>query len=384
MKSSDFTDPATGTLVPSLHNQVAFVPADLPPSIDLAPVQQLLSRADRDIGELKGIGKYLPNPYLLIRPLQRSEAIASSNIEGTYTSLSELILLEAGIEDDQRRSDTFEVFNYVNALKRGQELLADLPVSNRVVLALHETLLNRLPRSRRGHFAPGEFRDDQNYIGRQRDIANARFVPPPPPIHLECMNRLERFINHPNIGGFPPLVFIALVHYQFETIHPFPDGNGRVGRLLIPLLLESYGVMDQPLLYMSPFFEDRRDEYVDLMLAVSQQGAWTDWIGFFLEGVIASCQETIATIERINALRQKYQDRCSQARSSALLMRIIDNLFEQPVTTIPGTQRLTGLSYRAAQNNIERLVSYGVLMPGPAWRRPRYFVASELIQAFES
>jgi len=378
-----FKDPSTGTLVPTLDGQFAFVPSPLPPKIDLAPVQQLLSQADRNIGELKGIGKYLSNPYLLIRPLQRSEAIASSNIEGTYTSLSELILLEAGVENRQRPSDTFEVLNYVKALRKGREMLATLPLANRVILNLHETLLTRLPKSRRGHFTPGQFREDQNYIGRQRDISKARFVPPPPPRHLDCMNQLERFINSPDLGGFPPLVFIALVHYQFETIHPFPDGNGRVGRIMIPLLLEQNGIMDQPLLYMSQFFEDRRDEYVDLMLNVSQLGSWADWIGFFLEGVIASCKRTIETIERINSLLQDYKDRCSQARSSVLLIQIVEKLFERPVMTIPEAQALTGLSYRAAQNNIERLVEYGILTRGPSWQRPRYFVATELVELFE-
>lgn len=383
METEDFKDASTGSFVKTIEGQFAFVPVELPPKIDLSPVQQRLSQADRDIGELKGIGTYLANPYLLIHPLQRSEAIASSNIEGTYASLSELVLLEAGVEDKDRTFDTFEVLNYVNALRRGQKMLDELPLSNRVILALHETLLQRLPRSRRGNFTPGNFRQDQNFIGRHRDIAKARFVPPPHPVHLECMNELERFINDPKMGGLPPLVFIALIHYQFETIHPFPDGNGRVGRLMIPLLLKSRGFMEQPLLYMSQFFEDRRDEYVDLMLSVSKEGNWAGWIDFFLEGVSESCAKTIKTIERINTLMQDYRDRCQQARSSALLIQIVDGLFERPVTTIPAAQALTGLSYRAAQNNIERLVEYGILKRGPSWNRPRYFVATELVEAFE-
>lgn len=198
------------------------------------------------------------------------------------------------------------------------------------------------------------------------------------------MNSLERFINDETMGGLPPLVFIALIHYQFETIHPFPDGNGRVGRLMIPLLLKTREILEEPLLYMSQFFEDNREDYVDLMLAVSQKGEWENWIAFFLEGLSQSCARTIQTIERVNTLLQDYRERCQQARSSALLMQIVDGLFERPITTIPAAQKLTGLSYRAAQNNIERLVEYGILQKGPPWARPRYFMAGELLKTFEA
>jgi cell filamentation protein, protein adenylyltransferase len=210
MDPSDFTAPATGSLVPTINGQKAFVPTPLPPTIDLRSVQLILSEADQKLGELRGIGAYLQNPYLLITPLQRSEAIASSNIEGTFTSLPELLLLEAGAEDQSRTSDTREVYNYIQALQHGVQRLQELPVSMRLMLELHKILLSSIPHARRGHFTPGEFRTAQNYIGKQRDIIKARFIPPPPPVHLTCMSDLEKFINSEGYHGFPPLVFIAL------------------------------------------------------------------------------------------------------------------------------------------------------------------------------
>jgi Fic family protein len=366
-----------------VSGQKAFVPTALPPVIDLRKVQQVLSEADQKLGELRGIGSYLHNPYLLIRPLQRSEAIASSNIEGTFTSLPELLLLEAGAEDPGRTSDTREVFNYVQALRHGVERLDELPVSNRLILEMHRILLQSLPQARRGHVTAGEFRTSQNFIGRQRDITKARFIPPPPPIHLDCMSDLEKFIHSENYSGFPPLVYLALIHYQFETIHPFPDGNGRVGRLLIPIILKERQIMPQPLLYMSPYFEDNNDHYVDLLLAVSQRGEWLAWIEFFLRGVAVSCAKTIDTIGKIQNLLQDYMQRCQQARSSALLSQIVHALFERPIISVPDAQQLTQTSYRAAKNNLEKLVQYQILTEGRGEFRPKYYFASELISIFE-
>jgi Fic family protein len=379
---NDFKDPSVGTLVPTINGQKAFVPAALPPTIDIREIQQTLSEADQKLGELRGIGAYLHNPYLLIRPLQRSEAIASSNIEGTFTSLPELLLLEVGAEDQSRTSDTREVLNYIRALQQGVERLNELPVSTRLILELHKTLLQSILPSRRGHFTPGEFRTAQNFIGRQRDINKARFIPPPPPLHLECMSDLEKFIHSESYSGFPPLVFLAMIHYQFETIHPFPDGNGRVGRLLIPLILKEKNIMPEPLLYMSQYFEDHKDQYIDLMLAVSQKGTWLEWIDFFLKGIVASCGKTIETIGKIQGLRREYMERCQQARSSALLVQIVEGLFERPVTSVPAAKLLTGTSYRAAKNNLEKLVQCGILSARQGEFRPKYYLAPELIDIF--
>lgn len=383
MDAKAFTKPP-GRLVPTIMHQLAFVPDPLPPQLDHSSFQQLLSEADQKLGELRGIGNYLPNPYLLIRPLQRREAIASSNIEGTYTSLPELLMLEAGVEDQARASDTQEVLNYVHALQRGIQLLGEIPISNRMIHELHKRLLQRLPSSRAGYITPGEYRAEQNFIGKSKDISKSRFNPPPPPVHLDCMSDLEQFINQADMCNLPPLIFLALIHYQFETIHPFPDGNGRVGRLLIPIVLKNRGIMDEPLLYMSQYFEDNRDEYVDLMLRVSHNGDWEEWIRFFLTGVIRSCESTINTIRAVRDLEEKYRQRCQQARSSALLLKIVGSLFERIAVTVPQVQAMTGTSYTAAQNNVNKLVDYGILKVLNSRQRPKFYFATELIDIFEA
>lgn len=384
MDPTSFTRNAPGRLVATIMGQQAFYPDPLPPKLDLTPVQQLLSDADQKLGELRGIGRYLPNPYLLIRPLQRREAIASSNIEGTYTSLPELLMFESGVEDQPRAIDTQEVYNYIRALQNGIAGLDTLPISSRLICELHGQLLYRLPRNRTGNVVPGEYRNNQNFIGKSKDIARSRFNPPPPPLHIECMSDLEKSVNSDDMHNIPLLIFAALVHYQFETIHPFPDGNGRVGRLLIPLLLRSRGALDDPLLYLSQYLEDNRDEYMDLMLDVSRSGAWLSWIKFFLKGVIASCDKTIDTIHKVRELQEVYKDRCQQARSSALLLQIVDSLFDRIAVTIPMVREMTGTSYTAAKNNVDKLVEYGILKEMGARLRPRFFFATELVDIFES
>lgn len=383
MDLTNFTLPS-GHLVSTIHGQRAFVPSPLPPTINLSPIQQLISEADQKLGELRGIGRYLPNPYLLIRPLQRKEAIASSNIEGTYTSLPELLLFESGLEEYPKSVDTREVYNYTVALKNGIETLKNLPVSIRLVQQLHKDLLRGLPAHRSSVAQPGVFRGDQNFIGRTKDITKSRFNPPPPPTHLHCMHELEIFINDESMYNLPLLVFLAMVHYQFETIHPFPDGNGRVGRLLIPIIIQSRQSLDQPLLYMSQFFEDNKDEYVDLMLGVSQASRWSDWVSFFMKGVVETCEKTIQTIKKVRDLHEEYLQRCQQARSSALLAKITNFLFETLYITVPMVREITGTSYTAAQHNVTKLVEYGILSPRSSISRPRYYFANELISLFEA
>lgn len=383
MDPSVFSNPA-GNLAPTIQGQRAFIPSPLPPTLDLSSLQQSLSDADQKLGELRGIGRYLSNPYLLIRPLQRKEAIASSNIEGTYTSLPELLLLESGTEDRKRHTDTQEVLNYVRALQKGIELLSDIPISNRLIREIHKGLLEKLPKSRTGYHAPGEYRKEQNFIGSSKDVSKSRFNPPPPPIHMDCMDKLESFINIDDMNGLPPLVFISLIHYQFETIHPFPDGNGRVGRILIPLILRSRHVMEQPLLYMSQYFEDNREEYINLMFDVSSKCKWVEWIYFFLKGVSESCEKTIVTIHKVRELQDQYKEKCQQARSSALLLSIIDEIFDKLYVTVPLVKSLTGTSYTAAKNNIEKLVDHGILKQLDYPGRMKFYVAMELMALFDS
>ena len=382
MDTKAFKNPA-GQLAPTIFGQMAFVPAPLPPTIALTDLQQLLSDADQKLGELRGIGNFLLNPYLLIRPLQRKEAIASSNIEGTYASLPDLLIFESGFDTRGGTTDTIEVSNYVQALESGILLLDELPIASRLIHSLHTRLLRGLPSSRAGRITPGEYRTNQNFIGKSKDMTKSRFNPPPPPTHLQCMSDLEHFMNCGDMAGLPPLVFLALIHYQFETIHPYPDGNGRVGRLLLPLVLKNRGIMDKPLLYMSQYFEDHREEYVDLMLRVSQRSRWLPWIRFFLKGVVASCEKTIETIKAVRDLQIQYQARCQQARSSALLIKIVDNIFEELVVTIPSVRELTMTSYTAAQNNVKKLVDYKVLKEVKLSNGKLVFLAEELMHLFE-
>jgi Fic family protein len=336
------------------------------------------------LGELKGIGRTMPNPYLLINPLQKKEAIASSNIEGTHTSLTDLFLLEAGAEEKDRPPDTREVYNYVRALQKSIESLRELPVCLRVIREAHGILLAGVQKNRGANIVPGEFKTDQNWIGGGTKIDQARFVPPPPRESIDCLSDLEKFINDRDVeNAMPALVHIALAHYQFETIHPFPDGNGRVGRLLIPLMLCAKGILPQPLLYMSAFFEREREEYVDRLFAVSTQGDWTGWLVFFLGGVMEQCQETIAIVRKLQDLHASYRERLQKARASALISRLIDVVLESPFLTIPMAQKIIKVTYRSAQLNIDKLVAADILRELKGSNYPKWFYAHEVLDAIQ-
>lgn len=260
---------------------MAFVPHPLPPELDYNFCLSEVDRASRAMAELKGMSYKVTNPLHLINPLQRLEAIASSSIEGTYTTPSDLLLFDASHGAAASDPDTREVFNYVAALQEGLELLKALPISSRLIRQLHAILLRGVTRHRGAQMTPGAFKRDQNFIGsRARRIEEARFVPAPPAVTERLMGDLEKFINSEQAQSMPPVVVNALIHYQFETIHPFPDGNGRVGRLLVPLVLAAHNVMPTPLLYISPFIEQHKDEYNDHMLEVSKTGAWERGFAF--------------------------------------------------------------------------------------------------------
>lgn len=376
MNPDDFRASPSGRLVPTIQNCFAFVPHPLPPpTINRPALLPLIARASKALGELSGIGRTIPNPYLLIRPFLRVEAVASSRIEGTVTSLSELFMLEAGAENV--RADTREVNNYTRALQRGLERVGELPVSKRLIRELHEVLMTDVAPSRGGRFQPGEFRTDQNWIGA-RLIQNAKFIPPTPQEAMTALDDLEQYI-HQRDDELPLIVRLALIHYQFETIHPFPDGNGRVGRLLIPLILCERKELSQPLLYLSTYFEKHYTAYVDAMYDVSRIGAWDKWIAFFLEGVESCCYDAIAKAHALQDLYRNYHARVQKVRSSALLGRIIDNLFAIPVTTTPHMVELLGISYNSAKKNIQRLVDAGILYPQPENERPKWFYANEIM-----
>jgi Fic family protein len=359
--------------------QWAFVPHPLPPSsLDYRRLARPLSEAAEAIGELNGIGRTLRNPYLLIRPLQRREVISSSSMEGTYTTVDALLLAEAGGES-VATPDTREVLNYSRALADAIASLADLPLSLRTLREAHKTLLVDVGRGRGASIRAGEFKQHQNFIGvHGTGIENARFIPPPPRHALECLDALERYWHHED-SGIDALIDSALIHYQFETIHPFADGNGRVGRMLIILHLFMRNKLIQPLLYLSPVFEARKAEYIDRMYAVSQSGDWEGWIVFFLNVMRDSARNTITLAEQILSLQTSYRERLQRDYRSNNLLTVVDRLFEYPVVSIPMVQEHLDVTYHTARSTVETLVKEKILAEIPDKANPRLFAARDII-----
>jgi Fic family protein len=272
------------------------------------------------------------------------------------------------------------VLNYVRAMRRGRDLLETLPVCLRLIREVHGELMKEVRGERE---RPGEFRRDQNWISgdRGRDITQARFVPPPPPQMHEALGALEGYLTQEQRDdGDPVLVQLALAHYQFETIHPFRDGNGRIGRLLLPLLLLSHRRIEAPVLYLSAYFERNRDAYQDLMLRVSQTGDWKSWVDFFLVGVRESAEEATRQAEGLLDLRTRYHRALQKGRSSALLIRLVDRLFQTPSITIGDAAALLGVTQQAASNNLRRLVAEGIVREVTGRSRRMVFVADEVMQ----
>jgi Fic family protein len=384
MKAEDFKASPSGYLTPTIQGAMAFVPHPLPPrSLDLGRLTAPLAKATHALGELSGMGRSLPNPHLLIRPFTRVEAIASSKIEGTVTTMQELLFLEAEAANTSKtRTDTREVNNYTRALEHGLRRIEELPLSKRLICELHKILLQDVAIDRGAHLTPGEFKIEQNWIGG-RTIQNARFVPPPPAEAINALSDLEKYI-HDQSDDLPLLIQLALIHYQFETIHPFPDGNGRVGRLIIPLVLCEQNAMSQPLLYLSAFFEKHYDNYIDHMFEVSKSGAWEEWIIFFLDGVETTAKNAIKKSHALQDLHREYFSKIQEARSSALLGKLIDSLFYIPAITIPVAMRETGIAYNSAKNNIQRLVDLGIISPkssaATGRERPQWFFADQIMK----
>jgi Fic family protein len=354
---------------------LAFVPPPLPPDLHLnGELIKRLSAADRAIGELAGVGRTLPNPEILTAPIVRREAVLSSRIEGTRASLDQLALfeLEASAESD---GDVREVYNYVAALARVLAPDRRLPLSLPLLLEAHDTLLTGV---RGGHATPGEFRRSQNWIGPPGSVINnATYVPPPHERLWECLGPLEKYLHAEHT--LPPLATIGLVHYQFEAIHPFIDGNGRVGRLLIILLLIEWNILPAPLLDLSAYIEPRRDEYYARLLAVSTHGDWAGWLGFFLEAVAEQAVDAVGRARALQRLREEYRARVTTARASSLLPHLVDALFMTPALTIGRAQHVLRVSRRAATLNVQRLVDIGILAEARIGRR-RFFLAREIIE----
>lgn len=321
----------------------------------------------------------LGNPQLLIRPFARREAVSSSRIEGTVTNERELVLFEVA-PDCRTRDEVREVRNYVSAFDHGLARLKELPVGLRLIRETHGVLMQGV---RGGDKRPGEFRKTQNYIAKpNQKISEARFVPPPVTEMEPALADLERFLNSPT--DLPFLVQLALIHYQFEAIHPFEDGNGRVGRLLVPFLLCERNKLSQPLLYLSSYLEREREQYADLLLRVSQSGEWVPWIQFVLKGVAEQSKDASVRVERLTNLQKRYREKLQSTGRSSRALALLDELFAWPATTVVLAQNHLGVTYRSARLTVDKLISAGILQEHPGRTYNRVYLAREIISISEA
>ncbi len=382
MKQDIFTSSAPGRVVYVPSGQYwGYVPNPLPPEIQwTSELIRLLSDADRQLGELAGLARLLPNPHLLITPFVRREAVLSSQIEGTQASLSDLYAFEAmQLPLFDQSGDVKEVYNYVQALDHGLTRLETLPLSLRLLREVHEQLMSGV----RGEFqTPGQFRKSQNWIGHPGCTLNeAAYVPPPVPEMWEALGKFEEFLHAESM--LPPLVRLGLIHYQFEAIHPFLDGNGRIGRLLITMLLCAWNLLPQPLLYLSAYFETHRQTYYDLLFRVSSEGVWADWLRFFLEGVKEQARDAVVRAQRLQDLRENLRAHYQTNDAPAGLLQLIDLLFARPVVTVAQAVDYLNTSTPTAWRYIKRLEKDQVLRKVSRGERGRVFLAEGILAAIE-
>ncbi len=372
------TPRATGRQLRLPEGYEAFLPDPLPPELTwTSRLVNTLSAADRAIGQLAGEGRRLPNPHLLIRPFVRREAVLSSRIEGTQATLGELLAAEAGVVVERSPADLREVANYVVALEYGIGRLETLPLSLRLIRELHEHLMEEV---RGGHATPGEFRRSQNWIGPAGStLANATYVPPPPAEMMEALGAWERFLHEP---ALPPLVHVALAHYQFEAIHPFLDGNGRVGRLLITLFLVERSILPAPLLYLSAFFEATRRDYYECLRGVSERGEWEAWLEYFLLGVARQAEDALSRTERINACLSSWHQLVA-GTASRTPVDLVDLLAENPYWTVKRVAERLDVAYSTAQRAVERLVGHSILTEITNGKRSRVYCARDILDILE-
>lgn len=362
----------------------AFFPTPLPPRphLDLSGgLREQLSRADHALGRLDGAALTLPHPDLFVFLYVRKEAVLSSQIEGTQSSLQNLLAAEARLQDPDAPADVHEVVNYVRAMNHGLARLADLPVSVRLIREIHAELLRE---ARGGSLKPGELRTSQNWIGAAGcSLSDASFVPPPPEEVPSALAELERFIH--TRDELPPLIRVGLVHAQFETIHPFLDGNGRVGRLLVTFLLTEHRLLARPVLYLSHYFKRHRAEYYDRLQAVRDSGDWEGWLSFFLRGVEEVSREATSTAAAILSLREDLRARIAtdMGRAAANGHRVLERLFDHPIVTVAVVREWLGVTPAGANVLVNRLVACGVLLEITGNARNRRFRFDPYLRLFE-
>ncbi|MEZ4668051.1 MAG: Fic family protein [Anaerolineae bacterium] len=380
MNIQKFQKSSAGKLIRSLNGYHTFIPHPLPPKISLDDINliKLLTNAERALGELAGLGYLIPNADFLVIPYTRLEAVASSKIEGTQASLSDLFFFEAAQETPKSRDDVIEVKNYLNALNYGLKRLDTLPLSLKLVREIHRILMDDV-RGGTSDKTPGDFRRSQNWIGPAGcTLDSATFVPPP---HEEILNLLgdwEKFIHERD--SLPLLIQCAYMHYQFETIHPFLDGNGRVGRLLITLFLCERKALPYPLLYLSAYFERYRDEYLDSLLAVSRDGDWKRWLQFFLQGVMTQSHHAIESAKRIVNQRENYRQLLQQGKSSASVLSLLDIMFTSPYLNLQQASEKLNVSFNTAKKSMQQLEDLGIVHEATGQRRNRIYFAKRLLE----
>jgi len=354
------------------RNYRAFYPLSLPPDPPVAidgPLQLLLSEADRALGSLNTVMTILPNPTILISMFVQKEALLSSQIEGTQSSLVDILGLE---EEQEPTHDVGEVVNYVKAMRYGlQRLHTDhFPMSLRLIKEVHSILMAQV-RGGSSHLTPGDFRRSQNWVGGS-NLQNARYVPPPEDYMMQALADLEQFLHLDD--QIPPLVRCALIHYQFETIHPFNDGNGRVGRLFITLYLVWKRILDEPLLYLSAFLKAHQQEYYDRLQQVRIDGNYEAWVRFFLEGIIAVSQQVVQTTKRIQLLERQDTDRLLAAGIANTGLLLLRDLMMRPVIRVRDVERTLGVSYNLANKLVSFFEHLGILKQISSNKRNRKYL----------
>ncbi len=368
-----------GRTVPQGSGYQAFVPATLPPEPAIQfdnELIRLLSDADIALGRLSGIADVLPNPDLFVAMYVRKEAVLSSQIEGIQCTLDEVLEFENDSSTVQSK-DIGEVVNYVDAMNYGMERLAEFPLSLRLIREIHGRLMSGV---RGEHKAPGEFRRTQNWIGPQGStLATAAFVPPPVPDMTEALSNLEAFIH--DRSSLPLSIQCAIAHLQFETIHPFLDGNGRVGRLLVSLMLHQRGALTRPLLYISHYLKANRLEYYDRLTDVRKTGNWEGWIKFFLKGVAAVGHEASATAKHIVEFRDEAKRRANEIGRTEFAM--IDHLFERPIIDARAAEQKLGVTFATANTCLNNLVTAGLIRETTGKKRGRIFRFDAYLDLFD-
>lgn len=360
---------------------IAYVPKPLPPNPSINYNQDLinlLSLADRKLGRLDGITQTLPNPDLFVAMYVKKEAVLSSQIEGTQASLID-ILDDEDVKEKGKEKSVEEVVNYIAAMNYGLDRLEKLPICLRLLMEIHEILLANV---RGGERNPGEFRRSQNWIGPAGcTLTSATFVPPSPEAMIQAMNQLELFIHEPD--DIPPLIKIGLIHAQFETIHPFLDGNGRMGRLLITFWLCQQQILSKPLLYLSYYFKRNRTEYYDRLMDIRLKGEWENWLAFFLKGIASVSDEAIDTAKKILSMKEKHTELINNnIKNISNGLKLLDKLFEHPMLTINKAAELLDISYPTANTLINQFCELNIL-ENPTQQRNKKFSYKEYINVLQ-